>query len=145
MGGAGTAVCQVSCLLVRVYLIAMLSEPPIVLKPNTTYSLHITAKRYRPDRISDNPQPGAITLILLHATSLHKETWEPTLKRVFDMVTNGRHARVNIREAWAIECPNHGESAQLNEAELQEGQQHYCNCEGTLFVLCDFLLRLTLS
>lgn len=110
--------------------VAMLSEQPFILKPSTTYPLHITAKRYRPDKhLDDDSKPGAITLVLLHATSLHKETWEPTLERMFDLAVKDHHAHVNIREAWSIECPNHGQSAVLNDAQLQHGGRHHCNCK----------------
>lgn len=107
----------------------MLSEPSFILEPSNAYPLYVTAKRYRPATAGDASHPGAITLILLHATSLHKETWEPTLKRVFNLATKDHHAGVNIREAWAIECPNHGESAMLNETQLEHGRQHHCNCK----------------
>ncbi|KAF7967447.1 hypothetical protein HWV62_34323 [Athelia sp. TMB] len=114
----------------------MRSEPSIVLKPSKDYTLHITAKRYRPDSSSDPPQLGAITLVLLHATSLHKETWEPTLLRVFELAAKSHRASVNIHEAWAIECPNHGESAVLNHAELQAGHEHHCNSQEAVIVSC---------
>lgn len=118
---------------------AMLSEQFFVLKPSTAYSLHITAKRYRSDKfLGDGSQSGAITLVLLHATSLHKETWEPTLECIFDLAGKGSHAHVNIHEAWSIECPNHGQSAVLNDAQLQHGGRHHCNCK--LFLAGYFLL-----
>lgn len=52
-----------------------------------------------------------LTLVLLHSTSFHKETWEPCLSTLFD---RAEASQLCIREAWAIEAPNHGRSATLN-------------------------------
>ncbi|KAI0311528.1 Alpha/beta hydrolase fold-1 [Amylostereum chailletii] len=85
------------------------------LPPGQGYPFFITAKRYRRPR-GDALDPGALTLICLHSTSFHKETWEPTLDVLFQ--ADGSFGQHRIAEAWAIECPNHGASAQLNEAAL---------------------------
>ncbi|KAI0056229.1 alpha/beta-hydrolase [Artomyces pyxidatus] len=76
--------------------------------------LQVLANRYRVD---DTPREAGHTLVFFHATGTHKETWEPLLQHLFalDGASTGRL----IREAWSIEFPNHGESAVLNEAELQ--------------------------
>lgn len=113
----------------------MLEESLIVLEPTLAYPLSIAAKQYRyrvPNRADSRTQPDAITLILLHGTSFHMETWEPCLTRIFDLAArshqNANACGVNIREAWVIECPNHGGSALLNEKALREGQVHHCSC-----------------
>ena len=104
------------------------------------YPFFITAKRYWiPAFESNNNDPTAITLIFLHATSFHKETWEPTIERVFRLALSrdSRLHNVKIREAWAIDCPNHGESALLNEKTLQQPEFLY-KCQffyDQLFVL----------
>ncbi|GJE91212.1 alpha/beta hydrolase [Phanerochaete sordida] len=72
---------------------------------------HITGNCYQPDP----PRDTGRTLVLLHATGLHKETWEPVVETLFELSASAGDA---IRDAWAIECPNHGESAVLNETEL---------------------------
>jgi hypothetical protein len=62
-----------------------------------------------------------VTLILAHATSLHKELWEPFLEGLYAhaaVSSATRSSLVKIRDAWAIDCPNHGESAMLNEETL---------------------------
>ena len=79
------------------------------------YPLHITAKRYRPSPASKGKEvvqnDDAPTLIVLHSTSFHKETWEPCLEAMFQLAgAKGQQ----FREAWAIESPNHGETAPLN-------------------------------
>lgn len=72
------------------------------------YSLYITAKRYWMAEFEAHTEdPDAITLILLHSTSFHKETWEPTLERVFELAVRDP-GKVKIRDAWAMDCPNHG-------------------------------------
>ncbi|KAH6899475.1 hypothetical protein BKA70DRAFT_1313575 [Coprinopsis sp. MPI-PUGE-AT-0042] len=85
------------------------------LAPDDDYPLHITAKRYRPafdDRREENEhQDDVLTLVVLHSTSFHKETWEPCLETMFRLA--GARGK-QFREAWAIESPNHGETAPWN-------------------------------
>ncbi|KAI0318156.1 hypothetical protein OF83DRAFT_1171369 [Amylostereum chailletii] len=49
---------------------------------------------------------------------------EPMLRRLFGIASapssNGDTKEPLIREAWSLECPNHSESAVLNEMELNE-------------------------
>ncbi|EGO30149.1 hypothetical protein SERLADRAFT_341696, partial [Serpula lacrymans var. lacrymans S7.9] len=92
--------------------------------PSPDYPLYITAKRYwLAEFEAHDADPEALTLILLHSTSFHKETWEPTVERVFRHLSQrGARSglrRVKVRCAWVIESPNHGESAQLNQEALQ--------------------------
>ncbi|KDQ62330.1 hypothetical protein JAAARDRAFT_149140 [Jaapia argillacea MUCL 33604] len=100
-------------------------EQAVAYKPQDGYPLWITAKRYWLPAFEANTSDDALTLILLHSTSFHKETWEPTVQRLFQLVTNaadtgGGGLPVKIREAWVIDCPNHGVSAKLNEVALRE-------------------------
>lgn len=91
-----------------------LLKETVVYPPDHTYPLHVIANRYRlPDKGEDE---RGLTLICMHSTSFHKETWEPTLERLFECVE--RSDQLSIREAWSIEVPNHGESALLNENAL---------------------------
>ncbi|TDL17663.1 alpha/beta-hydrolase [Rickenella mellea] len=112
-----------------------------VLDPDEQYSLHVTAKRYW-TAASDTQKyhPDALTLIFLHSTSFHKETWEPCLERFFTSVASGKDG-APIQEAWAIECPNHGASAELNEAVLRlpEFIDDF-TCEKYAFAVHRFLL-----
>lgn len=81
----------------------------------------------------------ALTLLCLHGTSFHKESWEPTLEKIFDLASLG--GPVRIREAWTLDCPNHGASAVLNEAVLQT-PEFYLNfsCEKYAKATHRFLL-----
>lgn len=110
-------------------------ENPVIYEPRDGYPLHVTAKRYwLPAFDTDPNDPDSLTLILLHSTSFHKETYEPTLTKIFDLVMR-RGGAVKIREAWAIDCPNHGASAQLNELALQQPDFfNSCMCSIQLFV-----------
>jgi hypothetical protein len=95
-----------------------------VLPPDTTYPLSVTANRYWQDRTSvgntsksknEAVHDPEVTLILLHSTSFHKETWEACLETLLNIGTSAAGKKSpNIREAWSIECPNHGGSAALN-------------------------------
>lgn len=84
--------------------------------PRPQYPLVLTAKRYQSD--TSNSEDGT-TLIFAHGTGFHKEHWEPTIEHLFDKErTKGGF---KIREAWSLECPNHGDSAVLNEKALLSG------------------------
>lgn len=106
-------------------------EQSVIYEPRDGYPLYVTAKRYwLPAFDADLNDPDALTLILLHSTSFHKETWEVTLAKIFDLAMRSDGA-VRIREAWAIDCPNHGASAQLNELVLQQ-PEFFHNCTSSL-------------
>ena len=98
------------------------------LHPTPDYPFSIIAKRYWiPDANIENP--AAQTLIVLHSTSFHKETWEPTLQELFKFIS----AKVLIRDAWAIDCPNHGESGVLNSQAFKDPQ--FTVCVSLFFLL----------
>ncbi|KIK55964.1 hypothetical protein GYMLUDRAFT_47432 [Collybiopsis luxurians FD-317 M1] len=102
-------------------------EESVTYPPRDGYPLFLTAKRYwLPQFEAYNNDPEAWTLILLHSTASHKESWEPTLERIFLSVLNGRPNEVKIREAWCLDCPNHGASGHLNERVLQT-PEYYLN------------------
>ncbi len=96
----------------------MLSES-YVIDPTPDYPLFLVAKRYwirEFERHAANP--AAMTLIVLHSTSFHKETWEPALEDLFALAAQPRSTAL-IREAWAIDCPNHGEAGERNRDTLR--------------------------
>jgi len=70
----------------------------------------------------------------MHATGMHKETWEVTIKGLFS-ICQDRHS-THIRDVFSIESPNHGESAILNEVAIQ---QHFGdNCKSGLKMPRDY-------
>ncbi|KAG1732029.1 Alpha/beta hydrolase fold-1 [Suillus paluster] len=101
-----------------------LRECETLLKPDQHYPLYITAKKYwLPEFEAHWDDEDAVTLVLLHSTSFHKETWQPTLERIFKCSSS--YPRIaskslKIKCAWAIDCPNHGVSAALNEDALRQ-------------------------
>jgi len=109
-----------------------------VLQPNSDYLLHVTAKQYwLPEFEAHWDDIDAQTLILLHSTSFHKEIWEPTIQCMFEglvscpsVFKNGDAGNnpLKIKCAWAIECPNHGQSAVLNDTALQQ-LPYFRNCK----------------
>ena len=105
--------------------------------PTPDYPLSIVAKRYWLPDSSNTENPAAQTLIVLHSTSFHKETWEPTLRDLFELVSQS-NAEVLIRDAWAVDCPNHGESGVLNYQALKDPQ--FSNCVSLFESGNDFLL-----
>lgn len=93
-----------------------------VCDPRPDYPFRITGKRYTaPGCVSEDPD--ALTLVFAHGTGYHKEHWEPALKHIFEHAVRDGH--IKIRDAWAIDCPNHGDAAVLNEHTLLWG---YDNC-----------------
>lgn len=98
-----------------------------VFDPRPQYPLVTIAKRYwHPDFYSEDPD--AFTVIFAHGTGFHKEHWEPTIEDLYTGFRNCNHTSKppKIREIWNIECANHGDSAVLNEEELQWGYSHVC-------------------
>lgn len=94
--------------------------------PQSGYPFHLTAKRYRFNGCE--PQhPDALTLLLLHSTSFNKEVYEPTLDELALRLIYSAASGPKIKEAWVVECPNHGESAILNQQLLKQPQyEDYC-------------------
>jgi hypothetical protein len=92
------------------------------------YPLLVSVKRYWVPEF-EAKDADAATLVLAHATSFHKELWEPVLEELYDQVAVSSRANssvMKIRDAWAIDCPNHGESAVLNEETLLSGYTPIC-------------------
>lgn len=90
-----------------------------VFDPRPHYPLLIPAKRYWIPESLFLDDPNALTLIFAHGTGFHKEHWEPTIDDLYEILGNNRG--IKVREMWAIECPNHGDGAILNEETLQWG------------------------
>ena len=91
----------------------------IICSPTSSYPYYIAAKRYsvRHDGSMTGKRYGGydqeLTLIFLHSTSFPKEIWEPTIEHLLQGQKKNR-----IREAYAIDCPNHGVAAVLNDGLL---------------------------
>ncbi|KAI9438247.1 Alpha/beta hydrolase fold-1 [Lactarius indigo] len=87
------------------------------------YTLLVPVKRYWVPEF-ESTDPDAITLILAHALSFTKEHWEPLLEDLYGQlaITSRNSSSIpKIRDVWAIDCPNHGEGAVLNEGTLLDG------------------------
>ena len=110
-----------------------------VLQPNSNYPLHVMAKQYwLPEFEAHWGDMDALTLIFLHSTSFHKEIWEPTVQCIFEgLVSLSKTLKsgsaggdlLKVKCAWAIECPNHGQSAVLNDTALRK-PTHFRNCKS---------------
>ncbi|KAJ7510122.1 Alpha/beta hydrolase fold-1, partial [Mycena galericulata] len=66
--------------------------------------LSFAANRYESGSAGAQP----LTFVFAHCTSAHKEQWEVTIETLF------RLAKGKICAAWALDCPSHGASAELN-------------------------------
>lgn len=96
----------------------------MTLPADEDYPFAIIANCYpHPSFDSTLCRDAPLTLLVLHSTSFHKEALEPMLTDLFSLTTDQR----NIREAWVVECPNHGESAVRNQEALGKPQNvRYC-------------------
>ncbi|KAJ3913030.1 Alpha/beta hydrolase fold-1 [Lentinula edodes] len=115
-------------------------EEAVTYPPRDGYPLFLTAKRYwMPEFEAHTDDPEAWTLILLHSTASHKESWEPTLERIFHSAKKDKS--IKIREAWCLDCPNHGASGHLNERILQT-PEYYLNftCDKYAEAIYHFLV-----
>jgi hypothetical protein len=102
------------------------------------YPFLISVKRYWVQGF-ESTDPDAITLVLAHATSLHKELWEPVLEDLYTKAVVSPRAYsplLKIRDAWAIDCPNHGESAVLNEETLLSSHTPICEYSTCVYLWC---------
>ena len=113
--------------------------------PTSDHPFFMTAKRYWLSECEEQePESGgdAKTLILLHSTSYHKEIWEPFMQAFYRLLpkkngTENRTKMGTIRDAWAIECPNHGESAYLNLRLWGSQKPHErvkCVCSNSFYI-----------
>lgn len=92
--------------------------------PSSDHPFFITAKRYWLSECEEQEagkldRDSRVTLILLHSTSFHKEIWEPCIEDFYNVLSKHHSIRNRtkkgcVRDAWAIDCPNHGQSARLN-------------------------------
>lgn len=115
-------------------------ERSYTLAPTADYPLCIIAKRYWLPTFEANAEnPAAQTLIVLHSTSFHKEAWKPTLEELFKLMLMSQSNSKVIRDAWAIDCPNHGESAILNSRALKDPQFTNFTCESYAYAVHRFL------
>ncbi|KAF8972042.1 Alpha/Beta hydrolase protein [Flammula alnicola] len=82
-----------------------------------TYGVPLISPMKKYTRASGPPidpnAPGVI-LLLGHGAGFFKETWEPTIEDLFQM-DDKRSGVPLIREAWGLDCQNHGEACTLNE------------------------------
>ena len=88
-----------------------------VFDPRPQFPLVVTMKRY-PNLPGDDHK--GLTLIFTHGTGFPKELWEPIIERIF-ATENAKPGGLRIREAWAIDAPNHGDAAALNADVLRSG------------------------
>ncbi|KAI0730568.1 alpha/beta-hydrolase [Earliella scabrosa] len=70
--------------------------------------------------VNDAVKPGGerLSLLFIHGVSYHKETWIPTIEHLFELQATVPSNTFSIIEAWAMDSPNHGGSAILNDTKL---------------------------
>ncbi|KIK26383.1 hypothetical protein PISMIDRAFT_95008 [Pisolithus microcarpus 441] len=81
-------------------------------------TMQCAARKYP---VSESGQ--GLTLVLTHGLSSHKESYHPTVTHLLRLSAAGTRSAAWIREIWLIDMPNHGESAALNRAYLEDRQE----------------------
>ncbi|KAF5325401.1 hypothetical protein D9619_009673 [Psilocybe cf. subviscida] len=112
---------------------AQFAAQTYVFDPRPAYPLQLAAKRYfvpgspNSNSHSNRSDADAPTLVFAHGTGYHKELWEPVMDDLAALVdgqdTAEGKARVVVGDMWAVDCPNHGDSAALNAAVLEYGYE----------------------
>lgn len=109
----------------------------------TGYPLYITAKRYFAKGFEvPEGDTDAVTILALHSTSFHKETWEPTVEALIDAMARAGAGKVKVHEVWAVDCPNHGQAGVLNREILK--REEFSNdfgCENYAAAIERFLMN----
>ncbi|KAL1941272.1 hypothetical protein VTO73DRAFT_7484 [Trametes versicolor] len=77
------------------------------------------AKRYTYSIRGPRPNGSSPTYILVfaHALGFHKECWEPTISLLLGLglEPSSDESSPVISQMWTVDCPDHGESAMMNE------------------------------
>ncbi|KAI0040388.1 alpha/beta-hydrolase [Auriscalpium vulgare] len=82
----------------------------------------MAVKKYTPIA-SNEAKAETVTMFFAHSVGTHKETWEPTIERLFELQATSRDSSIFIAEAWSIDGPNHGHAGVLNERAFFERPQ----------------------
>ncbi|KAK7049111.1 CN hydrolase domain-containing protein [Favolaschia claudopus] len=88
--------------------------PQNALSPPGTW-LKMTANRYT--TVESAANIDGLTFIFLHGIGAHKEQWEVVIAEMFNLQQD-KPPHLRMREAWALDRPNHGDAAVLNSEEL---------------------------
>jgi len=109
-----------------------LQSETYVFDPRPEFPLLVSAKRYWIPQF-ESTDPDAITLVLAHGTGFLNEHWDPVIEDLYELVANASTftRSPKVRDVWAIEAPNHGVGAQLNEEVLKFGYYPVCECQST--------------
>ncbi|KAJ6511412.1 alpha/beta-hydrolase [Mycena vitilis] len=82
--------------------------------------LVICAKRYSPAQLPEGKR--CVALMFTPNVGTHRETWQTAIEKLFD-IQQARVTDITISEAWALEYPNHGRAAIINEHALLKRPQ----------------------
>ncbi|KAF8902627.1 Alpha/beta hydrolase family-domain-containing protein [Gymnopilus junonius] len=94
-----------------------------VFDPRPTFPFLSAVNRYWIPNSPHANDPDALTLVMAHGAGFHKEQWEATINDLQAVIDRGQE-KAKIREIWAIDAPNHGDSAILNEDILKLGYEY---------------------
>ncbi|KZS94355.1 hypothetical protein SISNIDRAFT_39453 [Sistotremastrum niveocremeum HHB9708] len=110
------------------------TKETLVVDPRPSYRYRVVGNRYIPKTRRTTVQSQAneihVSIVLLHATSMFKETFEPFIDHLFESYSSVKQSAgriLLIDEAWSIECPNHGQSAILNAEDMKGENRGACS------------------
>ncbi|KAF5367907.1 hypothetical protein D9757_007768 [Collybiopsis confluens] len=133
----------------------------VVLQSQTLPSLYSLAKCYKdPDSTPDQSSQRSITLIFAHALGYSvsrvasrsfspdvrpdKEHWEPTLCDLLKIARDQKDSYLVIKEAWCVDCQDHGSSAVANIEHLRKSK-HFVSCYDYAEVIYSLLSRVCID
>ncbi|KAJ3978669.1 hypothetical protein F5890DRAFT_1655088 [Lentinula detonsa] len=101
-------------------------EEAVTYPPRDGYPLFLTAKRYWiPEFEIHAEDPEAWTLILLHSTASHKESWGPTLERLFHCAGRDNSVKILTCDKYAeaiyhflVASPDYGAKVDFRKRRL---------------------------
>ncbi|KZS87355.1 hypothetical protein SISNIDRAFT_303816 [Sistotremastrum niveocremeum HHB9708] len=104
-----------------------LNSETLIVDDRPSYPYRVMGNRYIPAKKTTIPPKSSesehhVSLVLLHATGMYKEVFEPVIEVLFAEYPSRKTdsgCLVVIDEVWSIDCPNHGQSAALNRADIE--------------------------
>ncbi|KAF8606382.1 hypothetical protein BDV93DRAFT_553555 [Ceratobasidium sp. AG-I] len=101
--------------------------------------------RYFPSNSRHSMGAKGITIFAVHAGGFHKEIWETTFKQIIACLESKGSGPVFIEEIWSMDLVNHGDSAIINEAYLQDACLWADNARDIANCLLNYLPETTSS
>ncbi|OCH83813.1 hypothetical protein OBBRIDRAFT_840189 [Obba rivulosa] len=102
--------------------------------PSSPPGMKLVGKRY----VSANAQQEGLALVFTPCTGAHKELWELTIQKLFDL--HSKRPTPAIRKAWAF-TGNHGEAGVVNVGSLKTFSPRVIMFVQPSLIICEMRLK----